>query len=441
MSTPSESAPVSRRSFLSTASTGILSGSLLSAGVLSTSCSRSVAGNVQAASGAVPAVPLKPVVLPSMLAATEQERSGPPPLLRPAERIGYAVVGLGTLSLTQILPAIVRCQKSRLVAVVSGSRDKAETVAQQYGLPTTAIYDYAGFDRIAENPDIQVVYIVLPNGMHAEFTIRAARAGKHVLCEKPMANSAAECERMITACAEARRKLMVAYRLQYEPHHRELIRLARKELGTLKFITAENGQNLGDPKQWRLNKALAGGGSLADVGIYCLNAARYLTGEEPDEVTARIHSTSDDSRFREVEENIAFQLHFPSGVLATATSGYGHHERRHLTVIGTDGWAEMDNAFTYGGLALRSARAQGKQELVTGHYVEERNHFATEMDHFSDCILKDRAPRTGGQEGLQDLRLIEALYRSAASGGASVHLAGRSGKDATRGPELDEEEG
>jgi predicted dehydrogenase len=424
---------LSRRRFLTKAETGLIGGGLLASAAFEiTSCAAAKPDSASSGAPAVPPAheqvppqgPLKPIVLPPLSADTEQEHSGPPQLERVSERVGYAVVGLGTLSLTQILPAIVGCKHSRLVALVSGSPDKARTVAQQYGIDAGSIYDYASFDRIADNPQIQVVYIVLPNGLHAEYTIRAARAGKHVLCEKPMANTVRECEAMIAACAAARRYLMVAYRLQYEPHHRMLIDLARnKDLGTMRMISAANGQNLGDPRQWRLDKGLAGGGSLMDVGIYCLNAARYVTGEEPIEVAGRIATDANDKRFTQVEDSVAFTLRFPSGVMASCSCGYGNHEYRSLSVMGSTGWAEMDHAFTYSGLRLRTARAHGKQELVTERSFEPTNQFATEMDHMSVSITHDRQPYTGGLEGLQDMRLIADIYRSAASGGHPIAVS------------------
>ncbi len=436
---------LSRRGFLHHAEGSLITGGLAAAGAMAlTACGRqepadggAVAGGTACGGDDFPDKgPLAAITLTKLSADTEQEREGPPERQRTSERIGYAVVGLGTLALTQILPALAGCRRSRLVALVSGSPDKAMTVAQQYGIAKRNIYDYRTFDMIKDDPDIQAVYIVLPNGMHPEYTIRAARAGKHILCEKPMANTSRECMQMIHACDEERRKLMVAYRLQYEPHHRKLIELARsKELGVLRAISAENGQNLGDPRQWRLNKALAGGGSLMDVGIYCLNAARYLTGEEPIEVAGRITSDASDGRFTQVEDAVAFQIRFPSGLVATCSCGYGNHEYRRLAVMGSTGWAEMDDAFTYSGLRLRTAMARGKAELVTERRCGPANHFATEMDHFSACIQRDRRPYTGGAEGHQDVRLMDSIYLSASDGGRPVAVTV---PDPTHGPAPDQ---
>jgi len=333
----------------------------------------------------------------------------------PGPKLGWAVVGLGSLAINQIMPAFAKCERSKLVAFVSGHRDKAEKLAARYGVATKNIYNYENYDAIKDNPEIDVVYVVLPNGMHAEYTIRALKAGKHVLCEKPMANTAADCEQMVEAGRTAGRKLMIAYRLHYEPFNNALIKVVRdQEFGKLRVVLADAGFPIGDPTQWRLNKKMAGGGSMMDIGIYALNAARYLTGEEPVEVHAMMDTTPNDPRFKEVEENITFQLRFPSGVLANCTSSYGVPLNR-FRVVGTSGWAELEPALTYDGLKMRAG---------TWTKIEERiqpviNHFAAEMDHLVDCIRNDKQPLTPGEEGLKDMRLIEAIYKSGATG-ASV---------------------
>src|SRR3954453_16600972 len=243
----------------------------------------------------------------------------------PGKKLGWAIVGLGSLAINQILPAFAKCEKSKVVALVSGHPAKAQKLALRYGVSPKNIYNYENYDSMKDNPDVDVIYIVLPNGMHAEYAVRGFGAGKHVLSEKPMANTPAECQQMIDAAKKANRKLMVAYRCRYEPYNQEAIRIARQqELGPIQVILADHGFNIGDPNQWRLNKTLAGGGSLMDIGIYSLNAARYLTGEEPTEINAMMYTTPGDVRFKEVEENINFQLRFPSGVLATCTSSYGY---------------------------------------------------------------------------------------------------------------------
>jgi predicted dehydrogenase len=330
----------------------------------------------------------------------------------PGRKLGYALVGLGNLSINQLMPAFATCEKSRLVAFVSGSPDKARKLAVRYGVDEKNIYNYENYDRIRENPAVDVIYVVLPNFMHAEYTIRASKAGKHVLCEKPMANTPDECRQMIEACRQAGRKLMIGYRLHYEPHTEQLITTARGgELGPLKVVLADAGFNIGDPNQWRLKKKEAGGGSLMDIGIYALQAARYISGEEPVAVNAMEFTSKDDPRFKEVEETILFQLRFPSGVLAHCTSSYGAGFNRFRGVC-QRGWAELEPALSYSGLRMRVGR---------GNIIEERvmpqiDQFAAEMDHFSECVMGGTDPKTPGEEGLRDLTVMMAVYEAARSG-------------------------
>ena len=336
----------------------------------------------------------------------------------PGRKLGWAIVGLGNLSINQILPAFARCEKSEVVAFVSGSPDKAKKLAARYGVDERNIYDYAGYDRIRDNPAVDVVYIVLPNNMHAEYTIRAVRAGKHVLCEKPMANTPEDCREMIQASRQAQRKLMVAYRVRYEPYNQALIASVRdKEFGDLKVVLADAGFSIGDPNQWRLKRAMGGGGSLMDIGIYALNAARYITGEEPAAVNAMEYSTPGDPRFKEVEENITFQLRFPSGVLANCTSSYGAPFNR-FRAVSTKGWIELEPASGYSGLRMRAGSGTRVEERI--HRVVD--HFAAEMDHLSECVMNGTEPLTPGEEGLKDLTVMMAIYE-AAKAGKTVALA------------------
>jgi predicted dehydrogenase len=331
----------------------------------------------------------------------------------PGKKLGWAIVGLGSLAIHQILPAFAKCEKSKVVALVSGHPDKANKLALRFGVNPKNIYNYQNYDSIKDNPEVDVIYIVLPNGMHAEYTVRGLQAGKHVLSEKPMANSPAECQQMIDAARKADRKLMVAYRCRYEPYNQEAIRIVRSgELGPLKVILADAGFPQGDPKQWRLNKTMAGGGSMMDIGIYALNAARYLSGEEPTEVNAMMFSTPNDPRFREVEENVNFQLRFPSGVLANCTSSYGYFQQSHYRAVGSTGWVELDPATWYSG--LRMHRHHG--DVLECVELPERDHFAAEMDHMSGCVMQNTEPLTPGEEGLRDLKVITAIYEAANTG-------------------------
>jgi predicted dehydrogenase len=355
--------------------------------------------------------------LSSLNAPTEKTTEEPKEFLPHDKRIGYAIVGLGHLALEQILPGFASCKKSRPVALVSGNADKAKKTALQYGIAEKNIYNYENYDQLKNNPEVDVIYIVLPNGMHAEYTVRGAKAGKHILCEKPMANSVREAEEMIRACKQANKKLMIAYRIQYEPNNAEIRKLVKnKEFGNTKIITSSNCQNIGDPSQWRLHKKLSGGGALPDIGLYCINTIRYLTGEEPAEVYGKVYSTPGDPRFKEVEENVMFQMIFPSGIRTSCTTSYGTHESRSYRVFAEKGFFGMDPAFPYKGLKMYTSHAEGNKEILAYPKLDEKDQFALEIDHMSDCILNNKTPDTPGEEGLQDQKIMEAIYKSAREG-------------------------
>ncbi|MBS7564518.1 Gfo/Idh/MocA family oxidoreductase [Mucilaginibacter sp. Bleaf8] len=358
------------------------------------------------------------VQVASQHAPTERQQEAGATMLEPAKRIGYAIVGIGELTMGQIMPAFGSCKYAKPVALVSGDAAKAKKVAAQHGIPEKNIYNYQNFDQIKNNPEIDAVYIVLPNSMHAEFTIRAAQAGKHVLCEKPMANSSKEAQQMIDACKKAGKKLMIAYRIQYEPNNRLMMQWTRdKHFGKVKLIDSVNVQNIGDPNQWRLKKSLAGGGSLPDIGLYCINTNRYLTGEEPNMVSAVIHTDRNDPRFKEVEDKVLFQMFFPSGTVANNTTAYSVHDSKHYRCYAENGgWFGMDPAFNYNGLKTEASQAQGKLEFKQNIIVGEKQQFALEMDHFAQCIMENKEPFTPGEEGLQDHKIMEAIYEAARTG-------------------------
>jgi predicted dehydrogenase len=328
------------------------------------------------------------------------------------KKLGFALVGLGSLSENQLAPALQKTKLCKLSGLVSGNPDKARAWAQKYGVPEKNIYGYKNFDEIANNPDIDVVYVVLPNSMHAEYSIRAAKAGKHVLCEKPMAISVKECDAMIAACKAAQRKLAIGYRLHFEPNNLEMVRLAReKTLGAVKVIEAAAGFRIDDPKQWRLDKALSGGGSLMDIGIYALQAARYISGEEPASVSAQL-SITDPVKFKPgVDESMLFTLKFPSGALASCASSYGAGLNR-FRAGAERGWFEVLPALNYTGIKGRM-RSQGVSKDFDFPEVDQ---FAAEMDDFSDCIVNDKQTRVPGEEGRRDVRIMTAIYRAAATG-------------------------
>src|SRR3954453_6711284 len=368
----------------------------------------SSAGDPAPAANVSPPVPLAP------------PDAQPPSLKLPeavARQAGWAIVGLGQLAVEEVMPAFGECRLSRPVALVSGHPDKARKVAEAYGLEPQNIYGYDSFERLADNPAVDVVYIILPNSLHAAFTIRALKAGKHVLCEKPMAVSVAECEQMIAAAQQADRKLMIAYRLHYEPFNRKGMELCtEKALGSVKTFSSSNCQNVTAPNI-RLSATL-GGGPVGDIGIYSINAARYCTGEEPVEVTAVAHQPKDDPRFREVPESVAFTLRFPSGVLAHCDCNFGTAVSRRYRVHCAEGVIDMDPAFDYRGLRLRvkETKGHGGETLDAEMLLPGVNHFAAEMDHFSDCVLTGKDPRTPGEEGLADMRVIAAIEEAARTG-------------------------
>ncbi|HEV8314767.1 MAG TPA: Gfo/Idh/MocA family oxidoreductase [Burkholderiaceae bacterium] len=351
------------------------------------------------------------------------------------DRVGFAIVGLGKLALGQILPAFAHTQHCRVAALVSGNRDKALKTARENRLDGAMVFDYANFDRIADHADVEVVYVVLPNALHAEYTIRAARAGKHVLCEKPMAITVFECRQMIEACQRADRRLMVAYRCQYDPADRALRRLVKEgKLGRLKTFLSSHAFQIENTPQWRLQRALSGGGALPDIGIYCINGVRYLSGEEPYEIAAIQQSPPGDPRFREVEETVHFTLGFPSGLRALCHTSYGTHRCNFLRLVGTEGWAELDPAYSYGGLKLRLSAAARGETAVEEPPLPPADQFALEMDHMAQCVREGRRPYSPGEEGLQDQRLMEAIYVSAREGGRPMKIDVSDGST-WRGPE------
>lgn len=336
--------------------------------------------------------------------------SGAPAWAQGKRKLGYAVVGLGYYATQQIIPRLAQCEFAELKALVSGTPAKLEKFGAQYRIPRTHWYDYRGYDRIRDNPDIDLVYVVLPNSMHAEYSIRASRAGKHVLCEKPMAVSAAECEAMITAARIAGRKLMIGYRSHFEPHNLHAIELVKSGFaGRPTLITSEHGFDA-QAGQWRLDRAMSGGGSLMDIGIYSLNAARYLSGEEPVEISAMESTDRSDPRFATVEDRIDWQMRFPSGAIANCVSSYSSNHN-DFRVTGTKGWVGMEPATSYAGHRMWTRRGGETSEVKLPPPAKDQ--FVAQLDHLAESVLTGIPLRASGEEGLKDMRLIEAIYRSA----------------------------
>jgi predicted dehydrogenase len=339
------------------------------------------------------------------------------PLLRPlaaqsaprAKPLGVALVGLGSLSTNQIAPALQKTTNCKLAAVVTGTPAKAATWKAKYGIPDRSVYSYANMERMADNPDIDIVYVVTPNALHAEHTIKAAKAGKHVFCEKPMEVTSEKCQQMIAACKAAGRQLGIAYRCRFEPHHLEIERIAReKEMGDVRLIEAGFGFRIGDPKQWRLNHALAGGGALMDVGIYALQAAEMLAGAYPIAVSA-MESKTDPVKFKEVDETMTFELRFPGDIIAYCSTTYRVNGVNRATAFADRGSFGVSPAFNYDG--IRAFRSDRKE--ITYPSVDQ---FATEMDDFANCIITGKPTRVPGEMGLRDVRTMLAIYEAARTG-------------------------
>ena len=335
----------------------------------------------------------------------------------PKRKAGWAVVGLGELALGEVLPAIRSCENTRLVALVSGHPEKARKVADAYQVKHDAVYTYEDFDRIRDNPEIDVVYIALPNSMHAEYSIRASQAGKHVLCEKPMAVTIAECEQMIRAAKTAGKLLGMAYRLQHEPMNRAVMEMCReRKFGGLKLFSSEHCQNVRAPNI-RLSAAL-GGGAVGDLGVYSINAGRYITSEEPVEATASAYWGNNDARFREVPESVAYLLRYPSGVLATCSCSFGTATSSRYRVLFEKGFIEMDPAFAYRGLRLKiSEKSSWEGTPKVGEILfEPVNQFARQFDDFSRRTFSGQQPASPGEEGLADIKIILAIHESIRTG-------------------------
>ncbi len=318
--------------------------------------------------------------------------------------------GWGTSRRSQVLPAFAHAKRnSRLAALVSDDATKLRTLAKKYKVDATWSYD----DYEACLKDVDAVYIALPNSMHAEYTIRAARAGVHVLCEKPMAVTADECERMIDACQEHRVKLMIAYRLHFEEINLKAVDLVRKgRIGEPKFFNSSFAMTV-RPDDIRTKRNM-GGGTLYDIGVYCINAARYLFRAEPKEVMA-ISVNSGTAKLDEIDESTGALLRFDGERVAAFVTSFNAADVAAYRIVGTKGQLHVDPAYEYAeGLAYRLT-INGK---TTVKRIGKRDQFAPELLYFSDCILNDRMPEPSGEEGLQDVRIVQALYESAETGKA-----------------------
>ncbi|WP_300599179.1 Gfo/Idh/MocA family oxidoreductase [Niabella sp.] len=323
-----------------------------------------------------------------------------------------ALMGLGGYA-SRVAESMQQSTRAKITGLISGTPEKLKTWGAKYNVPESSRYNYENFDAIRNNPDIDAVYVITPNALHHDQVIRSTRAGKHVICEKPMGLNAKEGREMVDACKKAGKKLLVGYRMHFEPLTLEIQRMRTAgELGNIKFFQGLSGFKLGDPKQWRVNKALAGGGSLMDIGIYALNASRYMVGEEPVWVTAQ-ETKTDPVKFKEgVDETITFQLGFPSGVTASCLSSYNMNNLDRFFLNGEKGFAELQPASSYGPIKGRTHK--GPLEIAT-----DRPQQAVQMDEMAAIILDDKKAiiPVDGEEGLRDLVIIDAIYKAVKTGG------------------------
>lgn len=323
------------------------------------------------------------------------------------EKLGIALVGLGYYSTDLLAPALQVTEKCYLAGIVTGTPAKAEAWKKKYNIPDKNIYDYKNFDQIANNPDIDIIYIVLPPSMHLEYTQRAAKTGKHVFCEKPMAMTAAECEAMIKACKDNKVKLSIGYRCQHDPNIQAYMKVAKDNtFGKVKMITSAAGYFDGRTDHWKQQKAM-GGGCMGDMGVYALQGARLATGEEPIAVTAQA-STTRPEIYKEVEETMMFQLEFASGALASCMTSFGIN-MNYLDVKYEKGWLKMEPQSGYSG-------NQGSMSNGTIINFPLKNQQPKQLDEDCMALMNNSDLIVPGEEGLRDIRIVEAIKKAASSG-------------------------
>jgi predicted dehydrogenase len=325
------------------------------------------------------------------------------------KKLNIALVGLGRYA-GILADGLQETQYCRLAGIVTGTPSKAVDWKKRYNIPDANIYNYQNFDSIKNNKDIDVVYIVLPNSMHKEYAIRTAQAGKHVVVEKPMAITAADCVEMMDACKKAGVQMAIGYRLHYEPYNMEMKRLGQEKVfGQVRLIEASLGYKTGDPNEWRLHKALSGGGPLMNVGIYCLQASRYITGEEPVWVTAQFGPITDAVLFKEVEASITWQLAFPSGAFANCSSTYNCGVDR-LYASADKGSFELSPAISYGPFVGKTSKGALNFPVT--------NQQAVQCDEIAKVLLagKELPSHISGEEGWKDVRIMQAIYEAAGTG-------------------------
>jgi len=323
-------------------------------------------------------------------------------------KLGIALLGLGGYAGGQLAPALQSTEHCYLAGIVTGTPSKISTWQSKYSIPDKNVYNYESFDSIKENKDIDIVYVVTPNSLHKDFVIRAAQAGKHVICEKPMALSVEDCDAMIAACKKAGKMLSIGYRLHFEPYNLEMVRLGTKKIyGDLKKVTAGFGFTIGDPAQWRLKKALSGGGPMQDVGIYCVQGICYTTGLTPVAVTAQEGAKTDPDKFKEVEQSLTWQFEMPNGIIAEGRSSYGDN-LNYLKAEADKGTFELTSAYNYSGQAGYTPEGPMNFPKV----IQQ----AKQMDGFALSVKNNQSSIVPGEMGKRDVRIIAAIYEAMRTG-------------------------
>ena len=321
-----------------------------------------------------------------------------------------AIMGLGSYG-TRVAEAMESCTRAKLVGVISGTPSKITKWQSKYNIPDKNCYNYENFDAIKDNPDIDAVYVITPNGLHKDQSIRVAKAGKHVICEKPMGLNAQEGQAMVDACKAANVKLLIGYRMHFEPKTVAVIQMRKDgDFGQPKFFQGQSGFVIGDPTQWRLDKELAGGGAMMDIGIYSINGARYMLGEEPIWVTAQETKTNPEKFKEGVDETIQFQMGFPSGAVANCLSTYNMNNLDRFYLTGSKGFVEMQPSTGYGPIEGRTHKGPLTQPHVT--------HQTLQMDGMAALIFEGVQPivPVDGEEGVKDMKIIDAIYQAAKTG-------------------------
>ncbi|MFY0654880.1 MAG: Gfo/Idh/MocA family oxidoreductase [Cyclobacteriaceae bacterium] len=320
-------------------------------------------------------------------------------------KLGVALVGLGYYSTDLLAPGLQQTENCELKGIVTGSPNKIPKWQEKYGIKDKNVYNYDNYEEIANNPEIDVIYVVLPPSMHAEYTIRGAETGKHIWCEKPMAPTAADCEAMIKACKDNNVKLSIGYRCQHDPNIQAYMKVAKdKPFGGVRMINSAAGYFDKRTDHWKQSKAM-GGGCMLDMGVYALQGARLSSGEEPISVIAQASTTRPDV-YKEVEETMMFQLEFPSGARAACQTSFGIR-MNHLQVNYEKGWLKMEPQSGYGG-------NKGSMSDGTEIYTPVKRQQPIQMDNDARSILDNKPMIVPGEEGWRDIRVVDAIKKSAA---------------------------